>query len=171
MKRHHATTTATLLVALALAAPSAAGANSLLSGYGGPGEGNQAILGSALINGPGGGSGSSSSGGGAGQGATGAGAPAGVTGASATGTQRGSASGSRGGSKASSSSKASGRRSHASAQGSRAYEPASRPSPSRSAVESSHVGLSDSDLLYVLLAFGVLVLAGTLTRRLTRPVA
>ncbi len=40
-------------------------ANSLLSGYGGPGQCNQAILGSALINGPGGNGGGS---GGAGSG-------------------------------------------------------------------------------------------------------
>ena len=42
---------------LAVAAPAPALASSLLSGYGGPGQGNQAILGSALVNGPRGGAG------------------------------------------------------------------------------------------------------------------
>ena len=39
------------LVALSAAMPVAASASSLLSGYGGPGQGNQAILGSALLGG------------------------------------------------------------------------------------------------------------------------
>jgi hypothetical protein len=43
-------------VALSLAAATAAQASPLLSGYGGPGQGNQVILGSTLIGGPGGGS-------------------------------------------------------------------------------------------------------------------
>lgn len=46
-------TIATLLVGSALAAaPAGAASGPLLSGYGGPGEGEQAILGSALIGGP-----------------------------------------------------------------------------------------------------------------------
>ena len=46
---------------LAMALPSAAVAGPLLSGYGGPGQGSQAILGSTLLNGPSGGGGSSGS--------------------------------------------------------------------------------------------------------------
>ncbi len=59
------------IVALPAAMPSLAAGSSLLSGYGGPGQGSQAILGSALVGGgaggggAGGGSGSSSNGGGA----------------------------------------------------------------------------------------------------------
>src|SRR5580692_8511353 len=49
---------ATLVASLSLAVASAASASSLLSVYGGPGQGNQAILGSALLNGPRGRSGS-----------------------------------------------------------------------------------------------------------------
>jgi hypothetical protein len=45
-----------VLFAAAMAAPAVAQADPLLSGYGGPGQGNQAILGSALLNGPSGGS-------------------------------------------------------------------------------------------------------------------
>jgi hypothetical protein len=48
---------ASLLVTFA-AAPASAGAGPLLSGYGGPGQGSQAILGSALLNGGKGGGGS-----------------------------------------------------------------------------------------------------------------
>jgi hypothetical protein len=55
------TAAATLAAGLALA-PSLASANPLLSGYGGPGQGSQAILGSALLNGPRGGGGAAGSG-------------------------------------------------------------------------------------------------------------
>jgi hypothetical protein len=57
MKKHLATTTIFTLLALALGVTPAAHATSgsLLSGYGGPGQGSQAILGSALLNGPSGG--------------------------------------------------------------------------------------------------------------------
>jgi hypothetical protein len=55
---------ATLLaLALGAVAPVTAGANPLLSGYGGPGQGDQAILGAALLNAPGEGGGSSGAGG------------------------------------------------------------------------------------------------------------
>ena len=60
----HALTTIAALMALAFCcalAPAADASSTLLSGYGGPGQGNQAILGSTLI---GGGGGSSSSSGG-----------------------------------------------------------------------------------------------------------
>jgi hypothetical protein len=54
---------ASLLVTLAVAPalPATAGAGPLLSGYGGPGQGSQAILGSALLNGGSGGGGSAGS--------------------------------------------------------------------------------------------------------------
>jgi len=48
--------------AFVIASPTGAVASPLLSGYGGPGQGPQAILGSALLNGPSGGGGSSGSG-------------------------------------------------------------------------------------------------------------
>src|SRR5207253_1711120 len=44
-----------LLMVAAACTPAAAHGNPLLSGYGGPGQGNQAILGATLLNGPGGG--------------------------------------------------------------------------------------------------------------------
>jgi hypothetical protein len=48
-----------LAMVFAAASADATAANPLLSGYGGPGQGSQAILGSALLNGPGAGGGSS----------------------------------------------------------------------------------------------------------------
>src|SRR5437879_8345365 len=59
MKRHRTITSlaalAALVVSMAIAAT--AHASSLLSGYGGPGQGNQAILGSTLLGGGSGGGG------------------------------------------------------------------------------------------------------------------
>jgi hypothetical protein len=61
MRSQRNTTSIVVLVALAFMALTSASAfaNPLLSGYGGPGQGDQAILGAALLNGPseGGGSG------------------------------------------------------------------------------------------------------------------
>jgi hypothetical protein len=148
----------TLLAVLMACAPSCALAGSLLSGYGGPGEGNQAILGSALLGGPGGGSGSSSTG------ATGTGAQLGRGHAASTGSTgqgstthgaAGGASGSRGG--------------EASGGTARAYPVSSRDSSSQPTSGASEaLGVSGEDLGYVLLALGALALTGVLTRRLAR---
>ncbi|HXP28462.1 MAG TPA: hypothetical protein VN804_01790, partial [Solirubrobacteraceae bacterium] len=55
--------TTALAALICVAAPQAALAGSLLSGYGGPGEGSQALIGASLVKGPrGGGGGGSSSG-------------------------------------------------------------------------------------------------------------
>ena len=51
------------IAGLLAAMPAAASAGSLLSGYGGPGEGSQVILGASLVNGPRGGGGSPGGGG------------------------------------------------------------------------------------------------------------
>jgi hypothetical protein len=65
VKRHRTIIPTTVLVALiCVAAPQVALAGSLLSGYGGPGEGSQALIGAALVKGPRGGSGGGSTGGG-----------------------------------------------------------------------------------------------------------
>jgi hypothetical protein len=68
VKRHPTIISTTVLVALICAtAPQVALAGSLLSGYGGPGEGSQALIGATLVNGArggGGGSGGSGSAGG-----------------------------------------------------------------------------------------------------------
>ena len=56
---------AALAMAFAAVAPASAPASPLLSGYGGPGQGTQAILGSTLLNGPSGGGGGAATGSGA----------------------------------------------------------------------------------------------------------
>src|SRR2546430_16064392 len=56
MKTHRRIITSVgLLLTAAACMPATAHANPLLSGYGGPGQGNQAILGATLLNGRGGG--------------------------------------------------------------------------------------------------------------------
>jgi hypothetical protein len=165
--------TTTLLAVLMTAAPSSAGANSLLSGYGGPGEGNQTILGSALLGGRGGaggggGSSSSTSGstGSSSSGMAGVGGKtttsSGSSGGGATarggdGRPAGGRSGSRGGSGGASGGAA---RTYTLVSPSSASPPAS--------VASETLGLSGEDLGYVLLAFGVLAFTGVVTRRLAR---
>jgi hypothetical protein len=150
---------------LALAAPLAAQAGPLLSGYGGPGQGNQAILGSTLIGGPGGGSGSSGGGPEAGAAAT---APAqatsgiGTAQAGATRT-RGAGSSSRGGHGAGGAAIAGARAAQTTLAGElgdrsyRGYE---------NAGSSSALGLSGADIAYIVLAAAALVVTGLLTRRL-----
>ncbi len=167
MRSRRLTIASTVLLVLALAAvPSSANAGSLLSGYGGPGDGSQAILGSALLGGPSGGGGSGGRGtttgaggerltvGSAGAG-SGGGAPA------ATGTSHESSSAGEGG-------KQLPRSPAAAATGFRGSGLAQRASVSASRGGSQTLGLSDADALYILLALGALVLTGALTRILAR---
>jgi hypothetical protein len=154
---------ATLLVAPAwAAAPAAAAVNPLLSGYGGPGEGNQAILGSTLVGGS-----STGAGPGEGGGAGGPGGPAGGAGAL-------SGSGGAGG----------GARRVPGARGHRGRGPrsAGRASDGGSAAtrgggpvvsladasSSQTLGLSSEDVVYILVALGALAVTGVLTGRLAR---
>jgi len=176
MRSHRLIITTTLLVlAVSAMAPTAAGAGPLLSGYGGPGQGNQAILGSALLNG---GSGGSGGGGSGGRGSSAGGFTAGLarrTGSAGAGTGAGSTAGAgaAGGAPAPA---PSGRGKHAtgpvagaSSGGSTASARSSSLTASRGGVGGSQaLGLSGADLLYILLAFGVLVFTGLLTRRLAR---
>jgi hypothetical protein len=172
--------TLTLLAVFVAFAPSSALADSLLSGYGGPGEGNQAILGSALVGGAGGGGSSNGSSGSSG-GSTGS---TGSTGSSSKDLSGGVTSGgageavSTGASGRGASSGADGRAvgrgtssrsTHGQASGGapRAYTTPSRDDASQTAsVGSQALGLSAADLAYVLLALGALGVTGLLTRRL-----
>jgi hypothetical protein len=164
-----------LLLASALSAAlgSSAPASPLLSGYGGPGAGNQAILGSTLLNGPRGGGGGGAGGGGAGSAGSsvsaassssvGAGTAVSTTGAHAAGTHAGATTHAGHGQRA------------ADGTGRSSVEPAS-PYPlleRGSAGQSTGVafGLSGVDLLYVLLVLGALALTAMLTTRLTRTAA
>jgi hypothetical protein len=146
------------LVAFFAAVPVAAQAGPLLSGYGGPGQGNQAILGSTLLGG-GSGGGSSGSGGPNGQAATAPNASALAPGASAT-TPRGSSPGGR-----------STRAAHGAAGlGGRyvAPKPVPYPAVERTAGSAGAFSLSAADISFVVLAAAALAMTGALTRRMVR---
>jgi hypothetical protein len=156
-------------------APSGALASSLLSGYGGPGQGNQAILGSALLNRPGGGSGSSGSG---------SAAPSSLAssaGSSTTSSQAAASSGTGSSTQSGTGHKSSGTRASGAHSGSQAHRSAAR-SPSAPSIADVYAaaergrqvpstpafGLSGADLLLIVLVLGMLALIGVLSRRLTR---
>jgi hypothetical protein len=158
----------TALVPLSLAvAPSIAAASSLLSGYGGPGEGNQAILGSALVNGPSGGGGS-----GGGSAGSGSGSAAGSANLAESGGPVGTG-GSRGGA-ARHASRSAGRGKPAKGATGTASNPGSVGPPvpiglARSASGGSGtLGLSGADVMYLILALAVLAITGAATRQLMR---
>jgi hypothetical protein len=162
------------LVAFCTASSEAAFASSLLSGYGGPGQGNQAILGSALLNRPGGGSGgggspSSRSGSDEESGSLASGADS-----STTSSEAAASSGARSSTKTGAARKTS---ATGAGRGSQASRSASLPSAAEvyAAAERGHpapstpaFGLSGAYLLLIVLALGVLALIGVLSRRLMR---
>jgi hypothetical protein len=151
MKTHRTSIRATLLaLAIVVAVPAAAGANPLLTGYGGPGQGNQAILGSALLNGSGGGSGGGSSI---------AAEPAGARQAAAAAPA---------GAPTRSRPDASSKPGHASKSSSQARTPSARSSAVAVHIASQPLGLSGSDLLALFLVSGGLVLTGAITMRVAR---
>jgi hypothetical protein len=165
--------TLTLLAVLLSTAPSSAFANPLLSGYGGPGDGNQAILGSTLVGGPGGGGGSA---GGAAGGSPGA-SPSGAVGSGARPAQSdatptvssGRGSGTRaGGRAAGTGSGARGASGKASGGGARAYLSSAEDARQAAAGETQTLGISGEDVAYIFLALGALAFTGVLTRRLAR---
>jgi hypothetical protein len=157
------------LVALAAGTAAAASASSLLSGYGGPGQGNQAILGSALLNGPGGGSGSSGAGPRSGTGSSAPGAtaasPSGSGGTSGAAHGQGSNHGGAAAAPAGSQGQRSASRSSAAQSIAQVYDAAERGAPAPSA---GMLGLSGSESLLLVLVLVVLVLIGALSRWLTR---
>jgi len=158
MTRHRKITfSAGVLAAFAVAMPVAAHASPLLSGYGGPGQGSQRILGSALL------------GGGGGPGASGS-APAAASGAApslaAPSLRPGSTSGApvahaKGGAVAP----------QRTSRGTVGATLAAYPVSARTAraPSSPALGISEQDLLYIVLALATVVMAGALTRRLTQP--
>jgi len=140
-----------LLATLAGAAPAAASANPLLSGYGGPGVGNQAILGAALLNGGG------SAGGGSGPTGQGSG-PASVPTIAASSTAGEPVAG-----RAPHGAAAQGTGAKVSGVSSGAYPASER---GGAAPASGTLGLSGQDILFILLALFALAFTGVLTRRL-----
>jgi hypothetical protein len=136
------------LAGASAALPATAHAGPLLSGYGGPGQGNQAILGSALLGGSAGGSGTSGGGG--------SGSRGGSSSAAHSRTATRGAAGTLGSSKRA--------EALAGERGASSY-PAVEPTASRSGPA---LGLSGRDLAYILLAAAALALTGALTRRIAR---
>jgi hypothetical protein len=176
MTSYRAITVGTLLaLTVSVAGPATAAANSLLSGYGGPGQGNQELLGSTLLNGP-------SGGGGGGSSSTAAPEPAPVEGSTSAGSSGApgvstskahAGKGGHGASAGGSSRHGRAGSSSRSAAGASAA-PAQRAAPDISTaadVGSQTLGLSGADLLYVLLALATLAATGALTARLTRRVS
>ena len=152
----------TLLAVLMTVAPASACASPLLSGYGGPGEGNQAILGSALLGGGGSSGGGARSTGFSPGTAPGTGQSAGESSQAGIGQSNRPSSGSGG------LAPPAGRNGRSASGAAGAYPASSVGRTSRLAsVGSETLGLSGEDLLYILFALGVLTFVGVLTRRLT----
>ena len=160
---------AKIAAAVSLALPAFARANPLLSGYGAPGQGSQALLGSTLV-GPRGGGGSGASREGPAQSIEQAAPTPTTTGQSAVAGQRGSqrrtpARTSRPGSS----------RTGAGSAEEGGSAPASGPGVPRkvalepkSSVHADAAGISGGDLALIVLAIGVISATGVLTARLAR---
>jgi hypothetical protein len=156
-----------ICAALTTIAPTAATAGSLLSGYGGPGAGSQAILGSGLINGSGRG-GSGGAGGSSGSGAapvTRSATPSAPAPAASSHGRSGAARGSRRAARRRAGSPVSGVSSGKAAD---AYPVSSDGRFQTVAAHSDTLGLSGVDLLYILLASGIIIFTGLFTRQLAQ---
>jgi hypothetical protein len=169
------TTACLLALSVSAAVPAASLAGSLLSGYGGPGQGSQEIIGAGLVHGAGRGGGQSgggSSGGSAGAGGSVTAAAAAV----ATGTSPAAAasSPSRPGKHAARATRRAqrikGQVGSVAAGGTKAYPALSRDAAVQAVPGgSSSLGLSSASLLYVALALVALILTGLFMRLLVRP--
>jgi hypothetical protein len=158
---------ASLPVAGALASP-----GPLLSGYGGPGQGSQAILGATLLSGPSNGGGGGSAGGGQAAQAIAGAAPSGAV-ATGNGGNGGEAPASAGHTRSPRRTKSAARhgaRTEAAQRTAEPYFPAGSHfragSNAASAGASVILGLSGSHLLFLVLALAALLFAGVLTRAL-----
>lgn len=186
---HHRRISIVALTILATAgiAPPLVEANSLLSGYGGPGQGSQAILGSAVIGGGGSGTAGGGSGSGGGSGGHGGALGGGTRGGPAfskaaesshygephgNGSNRGgnreASNVANGGAGRQGASSALGTGTHTLVGGTSSYPtaPAERAYLARAASQTGW--LSSGDLAYVLLALLLLALTAVLTRALAR---
>jgi hypothetical protein len=178
MIRHSRIISTLSLLAILAIAPAPASAGSLLSGYGAPGGGAQAIVGSALVNGPrgGGGPGASGSGSSSATGASGAASRGSTSTQGAAGGQATGQSASHGGAlnkiqSTHGESHASPGRSEAPSGTSGGASPAYTASGAASAVhlgDSGALGFTGSDLRLVVLVLGILAVAAGFTRRMAR---
>lgn len=160
MRRHRVITTAAFL---ALAVPTTAQASSLLSGYGGPGQGNQAILGATVIGGPAGGGSSGSSRG------SSASSGGGLALSSTPGSTPSTRTKAKSHAKAHTRAGASEQQAHASAGAPNAYRASSTLyTTETAAVSTPTLGISSADLVYILLAFAALAVTAVITSRLVR---
>lgn len=171
MKLSRASTIGAALVAvsLSIAAPARAG-NALLGGYGGPGDGTQAVLGATLLNGPSGGGGAGGGGSSGGLAAQGGDPAAGSGGQSGAGAPSGSAAAAPAGTGVRGQGAAS-RPSSPHVAGSDAGQPLTHASAATyptAAVAATTLGLSGQNLFLVALTLVVLALTGLLTRLLAR---
>ncbi len=171
MHGHRLTITAIVaLLTVPALVPAAALAGPLLSGYGGPGQGNQAILGSGLVGGRGG---DGSGGHGSSPGAAGSAGREGAVGGAAA---RASTGGTNRANSSSGTATTKGRQPQAAGSTAAAVRsrPGERPPGPAAAATSAAaggggaLGLSGADVLYILLALGALVATGALTRALAR---
>jgi hypothetical protein len=178
----HSVVSAVIFIALALV-PATAQAGSLLSGYGGPGEGNQAVLGSALIGGSRGGSGGSGSAGGGGSETSGgasesssspsSGEARGGSGGTDRGASRGGSArhgagkGAKGAAHGGASTAGTSGASGAGAQQFASFYPAAERVPSGG--QGVVLGLTGTDILLIAVAAVALIAIGLATRRLDRP--
>jgi hypothetical protein len=179
--RRTITLTSACLMTLSLLAalPVAASAGSLLSGYGGPGQGSQAIIGASLVNGGGGTGGPRGGDSGGGSGA-GAGPASSATSSVPTGTSPGGTVAVRSRPGKHVGGAGSGKRRNSPVGSVSAGGSEGSPAPSSSAAArlaaarlapegASTLGLSRENLLFVLLALGALILTGFFTRRMAGP--
>jgi hypothetical protein len=140
--------------------------SSLLSGYGGPGQGSQALLGSAMLNGSGGGSGSAgASGSSTSSTVAAAAAPSGTGQPAAASTRPRSHRHAHGAAGASSQASAAKGQTLGPTRISDVYAAAER---GGSAPSAALLGLSGTDFLLIVLVLCALGFMGVLTRRLTR---
>jgi hypothetical protein len=155
---------APIAVAIAWAMAAAAQANPLLSGYGGPGQGDQAIIGSTLLNTPRGGGSSSSGGSAEATAAALTATPNGVAGSS-TSSQTGHGRHAKGAVRTAAKTPAAGA---ATGGEGPSHGPTLLSAAATSNGSGGALGLSAGDLVYLLLALAALALAGVLTRQLAR---
>ena len=165
MSRHRLTTIVALSVLAACCAstPAAGASSTLLSGYGGPGQGNQAILGSTLIGGGG------SSGGSGGQGAASQAAPASIE-ATSPSSSAGKGAGGASGSSSGTHTTPGGRVRHGAAAAPAGIGTIAAVQDTRS-VSAPALGLGGKDIALIVLAFAVLALTAFVTVLLTRQAA
>jgi hypothetical protein len=143
-------------------APAASASSTLLSGYGGPGQGNQAILGSTLIGGSGG------SGGGGGSGGSGSAAPQTASIEASPAPQNTPGAGAAGTHSGGGTPQAHPRRHAATPTSTAAGATAPAKAAAVRSVSAPALGLSGTDIAYVVAGFLILMLTAVVTVLLTR---